>query len=601
MPAQEQNLVPRDTGAPSVISSGHVLDLRSWLEVAWFYPDGFSPVSVVETKRSLLAFGEREVFKFIKPGSLPPQALYARPEFGHVPEPVSLKWADLVDEISDNLAFAPGVYRGIRALRWDEGEAQWLGERSAADLNSSRPAFAADELAITMRRLPEHRRLDNLLSGPSGGGQSADLSRPLLALATALVRQHRRGVHWGKKLFESDTETILELFYEKYVSELRSFILLNGSYLDSFSRTVFQEISVAIERMFSRLEDRFIERGQRGLVTDGHGNLRLDRIWYEVRGHGTPEISILGRQIARARAFGIEHGVDRTLYRHADALDDIAAICVDLRSRGLFGAAEEFERMIFRLHPEIADPEVLRFFVMVHTVRQAMRALDLTSSDDRILNSDLLLRSRSIGMRAALQLDQPFILAFPTAGTDDCADDSGTESRERRRDLMRTMAELTDAPLLTIDQAIASLQTKAQALGPFHRLIENEVSLHDWILDEVRRQIAGRSVIVIEWPSASRDAQERLGAAAAELKVPLLLVHCSLGQAELVNRNARHDFSRGKSEIESKRSSDRCARLTAVGQLPNIASTVVEPTVTSPDLGFGILRDFAARLADRPK
>ena len=600
MPAQEQNLVPRDTGAPSVISSGHELDLRSWLEVAWFYPDGFSPASVVETKRSFLAFGERDVLKFIKPQGFLPQALRGNPEFGQIPEPVSRQWADLVDEISDNLAFAPSVYRGIRALRWEEGEAQWLGERSAAELNPSRPAFAADELAIAMRRLPEHRRLDNLLVNPAGG-QSTEFTRPLLALATALVRQQRRGIHWGKKLFESDTETILELFYEKYVSELRSFILFTGSYLDSFSRTVFQEISVAIERLFTRLEDRFVERGQRGMVTDGHGNLRLDRIWYEVRGHGTPELSILGRQISRARSFGVEHGVDRTLYRHSDALDDVAAICVDLRSRGLFKAAEEFERMIFRLHPEIADTEVLRFFVMVHTVRQAMRSLDLTSSDDRILNSDLLLRSRSIGTRAALELDRPFILAFPTAGADDCADDSGTESRERRRDLMRTMAELTDAPLLTIDHAVAALQAKAQALGPFHRLVEDEVSLHDWILDEVRRQIAGRSVIVIEWPSASRDAQERLGAAAAELRVPLLLIHCSLGRAELVNRQTRYESSRGSSESDSERNSVRTARLAAVGQLANIASTVVEPTVTSPDLGFGILRDFAARLANIPK
>lgn len=632
---QEQNATRQELGEGRLITAGEELDLRTWLEVEWFYPESFRPVSVLETSRSFLAFGEREVLKFTKgpaagssarsfTGSIGAGSYSASEQLASNHQYSAggeRRWAEMADEIGDNLPFAPTVYRGIRALRWVDGEAQWIGERTAADLKTGRPTFAADEFAIAMRRLPENRRLDRLLAG---GG--ADPEKPLIALAAALVRQQRRGVHWGKRLFESDTDTVLELFYEKYVAEPRSFVLLNGPYLDSFSRSIFQEIISAIELAFAQLEDTFIERGARGLITDGHGDLQLDRMWYEVRGRGVPELSILGRQVVRARSFGSEHGVDRTLYRYSDALDDIAAVAAELRGQGFSKAAEQFEAMVFQLHPQIRNPELYRFFLMVNTVRQAKRSLDTSSPDDKILNSDLLLKSRAVGIRAALGLNSSFVLAFPAVSNDD----HGTEARERRRDLMRSMSELIDAPMVTLDQALIKQQQKARGLGPFHRLAEEEAALFDSVIETIRAEAENGLPVVTEWPSANRGAEERLATEMQSLGLPLLVVHCGLGRTEIVNRGTRQSdfgpsslegagrptttaaipvtaaasvdkpgdlsFSSGGDLSSAPSASNAGYLLGAVGRLQQLSSTVVEPTVAAPDLSLGILRDFASRL-----
>ena len=63
---QEQNAPRQELGEGRLITAGQELDLRTWLEVEWFYPESFQPRSVLETGRSFLAFGEREVLKFIK-------------------------------------------------------------------------------------------------------------------------------------------------------------------------------------------------------------------------------------------------------------------------------------------------------------------------------------------------------------------------------------------------------------------------------------------------------------------------------------------------------------------------------------------------------
>lgn len=286
--------------------------------------------------------------------------------------------------------------------------------------------------------------------------------------------------------------------------------------------------------------------------------------------------------------FGNQHGCDRTFYRFADALDDIAAVSIDLRCRGNTPAAEKFEQMISNLHPQVADSRMLRFFLMVHSVRRAMRSLDLTLPDDRILNSETLLQSRAAGLRSMLGIGRPFVLAFPLAA----ASDIGSDEREKRHGLMRSAAELIDAPIITIDQAAAKLRSKARSLGPFHRLAEDELALNEWVIEEVAGETAAGNAVVTEWPTNNPDAQEKLAGRLAALDIPLLVVHCQLGRAEFLNRTA----SRG---LAADLWHPAPQPLQSIGLSPAVASLIVEPTAAAPDQALAILREFAARTAQK--
>lgn len=92
------SLALRDFNDRSVLVTEQPLSLPQWLEVSWFYPEGFKREQVIETARSWVVLGNGIVYKFLKldqTSEEDPRKLFTR------------KWQAACEEIVDNQKWGP--------------------------------------------------------------------------------------------------------------------------------------------------------------------------------------------------------------------------------------------------------------------------------------------------------------------------------------------------------------------------------------------------------------------------------------------------------------------------------------------------------------
>lgn len=217
----------------SLIVTESPLSLPQWLEVSWFYPEGFVKERIVETERSFVVLGNGIAYKFLK----------TSPE-----RHFSARWQAACEEVLDNISLAPELYLGLRVLRWIDDEPHWFSEYRSADLDPLRPPADADDVAIIMRRIPDGEMLHQALAA-----HRRRTDQTLRAAARTLRRFHEGQQRVPRpEAFPLSQNSLRRI----YLAPLQRFIAEDAHSLDTFTHYALREVAFWINAFLEREEPR---------------------------------------------------------------------------------------------------------------------------------------------------------------------------------------------------------------------------------------------------------------------------------------------------------------------------------------------------------
>ncbi|MCM2577425.1 bifunctional aminoglycoside phosphotransferase/ATP-binding protein [Streptomyces meridianus] len=211
-------------------------------------------------------------------------------------------------ELVLNRRFAPDVYLGLGEFRFPGGE--------------------HPEPVVVMRRMPEDRRLSDLVRGGAEVGPSLrDVAR-LLAI-------HHAQAHRGPEVDAQGSRAALSARWEENFAQVCALTADGGPGGDLATGGV-PEARELVRRYLAGRGPLFDERIRRGRIVDGHGDLLAEDIFCLDD----------GPRVLDCLEF------DDTL-RFLDGLDDAACLAMDLEQ---LGAAEEAASFLARYSEYSGDP-----------------------------------------------------------------------------------------------------------------------------------------------------------------------------------------------------------------------------------------------------
>jgi aminoglycoside phosphotransferase family enzyme/predicted kinase len=530
------------TDKPRLLHSGSDVPLADWLEVSWFYPQGFRKEKVVETDRSYIVIGQNVVYKFLKAAG------------GHTRGTFGERWQSACEEVLDNRELAPDLYLGLRMLRWIDDEPHWITELRCKDLLPESPPPDADDVVIVMRRIPAHSRLSRFVE------DSREVSPMRISgLSKFLSKYYKHRRRAG--IQECIEEPLLALSWvkERLLGRLEYFAATYGSFLDPFSRIAFQEAKAYLKAFYEENRQIFLMRGNSGQVIDCHSNLKSEHICIEPIGLAARTISVFGR-LPRAAA-----------RRKADILSDIASLVIDLEARGVIHLAHEFEECFFSTNPEAYNKELYQFYLVSSAVSQAMDLLCAGCEESAVGATNLL----ALALRNVLGLRGPFVVAI------------GGPREDGAEDLASSIAEMTAA--VSLDSSAA---TSAQSYSG-----ELDELVFDKLLKVAKQRLRGNSSVVMIWPFNQEEERLRLVAMADSLGAPYVLVKCCLSRAERLNKALCQSLLASRppddSAIERRLWSKQHSPWPISELSKNLNQVYIEPVIPRPELALGVLQDLA--------
>ncbi len=281
--------------------------------------DGYK---LIETHISLVFVGERDVYKVKK-----------QVDFGFLDfSTLELRHEVCKKEVELNRRLAPDVYYGVVPVTLTANGQHRLG-------GEGDPA----EWAVHMRRLNAQHRADVLLEHKALDRQH------MTQLAETLARFHEDCEASSKTASFGTAEAVRRNVLENF-EQTKDLI---ESYIDPHAAAEIQRWQL---EFLDIRQQQFAARTSDGRVRDGHGDLRLEHVYFEPTANGY-SISILDC---------IEFN-DR--FRYADVCGDIAFLAMDLARAGSVALAEffiaEYARFSndYDLYPLINFYESYRAFV----------------------------------------------------------------------------------------------------------------------------------------------------------------------------------------------------------------------------------------------
>jgi aminoglycoside phosphotransferase family enzyme/predicted kinase len=476
-----------------------------------------------------------------------------------VKKPVSFGFLDFTDlesrraaceaEVTLNARLAPNVYLGVVPVTRDELGAHQIRGRGAVV-----------DWAVQMRRLPDAVRADVRL-------EANQLEwRELESLAVCLARFHAAapgGEHidpYGR--VESVAKNVRENFAQAH-----------GALQHLVSEAQQQEIEKWQLSFLTQHEPLFNQRIQSGKIRDGHGDLRLEHVYFEE--HALPTV--------------IDCIEFNERFRFGDVCADVAFLSMDLAWHGRSDLKERFLAAYARESNDYDLYGVVDFYESYRAyVRAKVSALGYSSAA----------LAFEVRRRLEAEARRYFLLALA----------SERPPLEDRRVIAvggliatgkSTLAEALAAELAVV--VISSDRTRKFLKGV---ALEQELHAAPWegayteelteqVYTELFRQASvvlasGRSV-VIDASFRTRKLRDQARALAARAGVPFVLVECrapeALLRARLSERASGPSISDGRLEILG----DFSARYEAVGELEPKQHVVVD-TSAGLELSLEVLR-----------
>ncbi|WP_422395072.1 AAA family ATPase [Nocardia vulneris] len=371
-------------------------------------------------------------------------------------------------EVELNSRLAPDVYLGVAHL--------------------TDPAGGPDEPIVLMRRMPEQRRLSNILGDPA-------LSRARLsALVQVLALFH----HCARRGPEIDTEGEPDALRRRWKILLDSLAEQPAAVADS---ALVDRIDWLAMRYLDGRESLLLNRIADGRMVDGHGDLLAEDIFDLADGF---------------RVLDCLDFDDRL--RYVDCLDDIAFLAMDLEFRGysVLGAQLLDDYLLITADPA---PRSLRDHYIAYRalVRAKVDAIRFdqgdTSARDRV--------HRHLGM-AARHLEAGAVRLVLVGGL------PGTGKSTVAKDL----SAATGAALCSSDEVRKQLRTTGAVLGDSGTFeagaysAANKARVYAELLTRARRLLcAGVSVVLdASWIDASE--RQRATELAVDVHADLVQLHC---------------------------------------------------------------------------
>ncbi len=452
----------------------------------------------IETHISLVILGLREVWKVKKPVDL-----------GFLDfTTLERRHAACEAEVSLNRRLAPDTYLGVVPVRRAaDGWYRFGGEGEVVDW------------AVHMKRLPDADRADVRLA--AGTLQPAALR----ALAGRLAEFHESARCDPETSGFGKVEVVRKNAVENFAQV--------GAAID---RCLDPEQARELETwqlgFLDRHRERFEDRVEQGRVRDGHGDLRLDHVYFGPDG----EIAIVDCIEFNER------------FRYADVCADIAFLAMDLAWHGDPALGERF----LADYAELADDYDLYSMVdFYESYRAFVRGkIASFSASDQALESAVRERAEAEARRyflLALAAEKA-PLASPRLIVVGGMIGSGKSTAAKR------LARNLSAPVVSADLTRKRLLgvEPAQPVRPEAFEGEYSAAMTERVYREVLRRArvvieSGRSVIVdASFRSAAHRAEAR--ALATELGVPFHFVECRAERTEIEARLRRRERQAGVSD-----------------------------------------------------
>lgn len=259
---------------------------------------------MVETHASWVFLGPEFVFKFKKPV-----------DFGFLDfSTVERRKAACEAELRLNARLSPDVYLGLVEVREEDGKVSMREHRSDAASTGESDSRLLD-FGVKMRRLDDARRGDSLL-------EKGQLTLRHIDEVSRVLATFHSGCETSERIAAFGEVRAISANVEENFAQARPFI---GDF-----------VPAALSGEIERGQRAFLEKGatllqqrvERGFIRDGHGDLRLDHVYFEEDG---------------IRIIDCIEFNDR--FRFEDTGADLAFLVMDLRHRG---SAQLAERLLAR-------------------------------------------------------------------------------------------------------------------------------------------------------------------------------------------------------------------------------------------------------------
>ena len=282
-------------------------------------------VDFVETHVSRVFLLERDVFKVKKPV-----------ELGFLDfRTLAQRKAACDAEVRLNARLAPDVYLGVVPVR------RAPGGRARIDGGDDAPIV---DWAVHMRRLPDEVRADRLLAR----GALSDVA--IEAVASRLAAFHA-GARCDEHTARHGTAASVGANVAENFAQTRDAI---GSFLSTAQARELEDWQSGVVREGAALFDRRIAAGR---VRDGHGDLRLEHVYFEAGEAAPPTI--------------IDCVEFNDRFRFADVCADLAFLSMDLVASGRPDLAE---RLLARYARESNDFDLYGLVDFYESYRAFVRA-----------------------------------------------------------------------------------------------------------------------------------------------------------------------------------------------------------------------------------
>jgi aminoglycoside phosphotransferase family enzyme/predicted kinase len=432
-------------------------------------------LDLIETHISMVFLGERDVWKVKKPvslGFLDFSTLEQRREACEA-------------EVSLNRRLAPQVYYGVQPITRDRsGRHRICGDGDPVDW------------AVHMQRLPDDQRADVLLGADRLGRE--DLNR---------VAERIAGFHDDARTDDAIAQfgTVEAIS----VNVRENFAQTRESIHAHLSAAEAAEIEAWQTAFLDRNRERFADRIRTGRVRDGHGDLRLEHVYFR-----NGSIDILDCIEFNER------------FRYGDVGADVAFLTMDLAYRGRVDLAERFLAAYarsandFDLYPLMDFYESYRAYVRGKVA--SMLAADM----------DADARTRE---RAARSARRYYLLALASerrSVLDPMAVAVGGIIASGKSTVADSTASAMGAPVIDADRTRKHLlgvtMTQSAASAPWSGAYAPEITERTYaeLMRRARAVLESGRPVILDASFRSRAHRAQVRALAAEFNVPFRFIEC---------------------------------------------------------------------------
>lgn len=482
------------------------------------YPDeAGGEIRLIETHISLVFLRQAEVLKVKKPLDL------GFLDFRTIEE----RRRACEAEVRLNQRLAPEVYLDVAPVR-----------RRADGMHHLGPDGEIVDFGVRMRRLSDERRADILLARGEIDGEVID------RIAATLARFHAQA-HHDERIESFGAPEVIGHSVRENFEQTRAFVT---RYLDPSQADELEAWQLGILR---DREGHFLERVRAGKIRDGHGDLRLEHLYFREDG----SLTIIDCIEFNER------------FRFADVSADIAFLAMDLAFNGRMDLGE---RLLASYAREAADYDLYRLIDFYESYRAYVRAkVSAMLVEDEGASIDARRNAASIARRAfrlAFAMTRPFLLE-PKLVVMSGVIASGKST------VARSLGELLSAPVVEADR------TRKQLLGieplrPVHEAIwqgayaqERTTEVYAELFRRARMVLESGRSVVLDASFRSAELRRRAREVARELRIPFLFVECRAPREVCRERLLQRERESGVSDGRLAIFDDFCARWEPVNEL----------------------------------